>query len=374
MPEKPCLIFNTYHLRLTDGGPSGFLAQNIAGGSSPYYHLGKWHGYEEPSGWRLNWRRRVQGEPRRTLAKVGLTEKSCWAWGVCSARCTFEQEKARNYPWIWFHDVKNLAACLDLVEPHQKVIVQPHSPELPSEEVAAQDYPADAVAWFRAAERRAFARADVFVLPNEHTVPIYSSLMRQDQRVEYLMSGCRQQVTRFLPPLDPAYVYYLYLGRRIPIKGFDLVMEAFHRAHRINSSLRLLLVGPGEPVQAPGVIDIGHSTEPASWLAACDYLVSANRQSYFDLSVMEALSLGTPLIIACTGGHRFFADANSSGVVPLPLAEVEPLTRSFLEHRLKRSSNPQALAANRDLYRNQFTDAVYRARLDRLLAKVLTGA
>lgn len=370
MPDKPCLIFNTYHLRLTDGGPSGFLAQNLVGGSSPYYHLGKWHGYEEPSGWRLNWRRRVQGEPRRTLAKVGLTEKSCLAWGICSARSTFEQEQAGSYPWIWFHDVKNMAACLDLIQPHQKVILQPHCPELPSEEVAAQDYPEDAVAWYRAAERRAFARADVCILPNKDTVPIFSSLMRQDQRVEYLLSGCRQQIARFTLPLDPAYVYYLYLGRRIPIKGFDLVMEAFQRAHKANSSLRLLLIGPGEPARVPGVIDVGHTTEPASWLAACDYLVSANRQSYFDLAVMEALSLGTPLIIACTGGHRFFADANSPGIAALPATEVELLTLSFLDHRLKRSNNAQASAANQELYRNHLAGAAYRARLDRLLARL----
>jgi glycosyltransferase involved in cell wall biosynthesis len=370
MPDKPCLIFNTYKLRLTDGGPSGFLAQNMLGSSSSYYHLSEFHGWEEPSGWRLTWRRRIHGEPRRTLKKVGLAERSRFAWGVCSARCTFEREAARTYPWIWFHDVRSMAACLDLLEPRQKVILQPHCPQLPSEEFAEQGYTADEVAWVRAGEQRAFARADVCVLPNEHTVPIYSPLMRKELRVEYLMSGCRQQVARFLPPLDPACVYYLYLGRRMPIKGFDLVLEAFQPAHRINSSLRLLLVGPGEPVQTPGVIDIGHSTEPASWLAACDYLVSANRQSYFDLVVLEALSLGTPLIIACTGGHRYFAETSSPGIVALPAAEVELLTRSLLEHCLKRASNLQASSANQNLYRNQFADAVYRARLDRLLVKL----
>lgn len=34
MPDKPCLIFNTDKLRLTDDGPSGFEAQHL-GAPSP---------------------------------------------------------------------------------------------------------------------------------------------------------------------------------------------------------------------------------------------------------------------------------------------------------------------------------------------------
>lgn len=37
--RKPCFIFSDYPLRVTDGGPSGFLAQNIAAASSPYLHF-----------------------------------------------------------------------------------------------------------------------------------------------------------------------------------------------------------------------------------------------------------------------------------------------------------------------------------------------
>ena len=174
--------------------------------------------------------------------------------------------------------------------------------------------------------------------------------------------------------LDPSQVYYLYLGRRAPIKGFDVVLESFQNAYRTDPSLRLLLVGRGEPVQSPGVVDIGYSEDPASWLAACDYLVSANRQSYFDLSVMEALSLGTPMIIACTGGHRYFADAHSPGIVPLHAVEGEALTRSFLAHRTKRSENAQGSEGNRAIYRSHFSDSAYRDRLDCLLERLLSGA
>ncbi len=135
---KPCLIFGNYPLRTTDGGPSGFLAQNLLGNSSPYCHLGTSQRWQEPVGWRATWRRRIRREPGRTLRKAGLPRGSWFADLVVSARRIFECEHALAYDWIWFHDVWNMTACLDQIGAHQKVILQSHSPQLPSEEVADQ--------------------------------------------------------------------------------------------------------------------------------------------------------------------------------------------------------------------------------------------
>jgi glycosyltransferase involved in cell wall biosynthesis len=279
---------------------------------------------------------------------------------------------AAAYRWIWFHDVVRLVACLDLLRSNQKVIVQSHCPELPSEDLASFDGYEPDVAWIRNTQQSGFDRADVVVLPNPDVRPIYGSLLGPAKRIEYLLSGCRPMVARTRIPLDPACVYYLFLGRRMAIKGFDIVLEAFRGAYRGDPSLRLVLVGGGARVDEPGVIDVGRSEDPGSWIAACDYFVSANRQSYFDLSVMEALSLGTPLIIACTGGHAFFAEVNSPGIVPIDAAEPNAISRAILANRTKRRDNIRGSAANQKLYQENFAGARYRERLESMLTRLIT--
>ncbi len=189
--------------------------------------------------------------------------------------------------------------------------------------------------------------------------------------MEYLLSGCMQMKAEGHLPLDPKFIYYLYLGRRVAIKGFDLVLEAFQKAHEQDASLRLVVVGRGEKISVPGVIDIGYSNNPAAWLFSCDYLISANRQSYFDLSVMEALSLGTPLIINRTGGHCYFKDIDSAGIYSLPNADVQTLTQAILTNHIKRFENRAASDANKKLFHEQFDSCNYRIRLNHLLTGIL---
>ncbi len=196
--------------------------------------------------------------------------------------------------------------------------------------------------------------------------------LKPGTRIEYLLSGSQQLKTRHTLPLDPKYIYYLYIGRRNAIKGFDIIIQAFEQAYRTDASLRLLLVGGGDPVRHPGIIDLGRSEEPGNWIAACDFFVSANRQSYFDLSVMEALSLGTPLIIASTGGHRFFADLNAPGITAIRAANPELLAQAMLQNRKKRGENRAATVSNQKIFDEQLASEHYRSRLDHLLRQLVT--
>jgi glycosyltransferase involved in cell wall biosynthesis len=370
MSRKPCLIFSNYGLRSTAGGPSGFLAQNLVGTSSPFYHLNSYKEVQRSLGERMV-RRFVTREPQRSLRKLGHEGNTAYAGWLLDARQVFVTEEAREYAWIWFHDIWSMAACLDLIGPEQKIILQSHCPELPSEEVASQGAKTCDIVWTQSAERRAFARADVCVFPNKEAGAIYDPIMESGTRVEYLLSGCQQMSARYDLPLDPKYRYLLYLGRRNAIKGFDVALEAFKRTYAQDDNLRLILIGGGDLVDHPGVLDIGRSEEVGSWLAACDYVISTNRQSYFDLSVMEALSLGASLIIACTQGHQFYANVKSSGIVALPDADVELFEKAFLSHRKKRVENPQASADNRKLYHGQLSSEQYRIRLDDLLRRLI---
>jgi glycosyltransferase involved in cell wall biosynthesis len=302
---------------------------------------------------------------------MGLTEFSAFASWMLQARTNFMCEEASAYEWIWFHDVFNLAACLDLIKPTQRIILQSHCPQLPSEEESEKKLLSiEDLNWVRRAEKLAFTSAHIFIFPNESSRGLYEPLLRQSADVRYLMSGCQPSKQRYALPLDPHFIYYLYIGRRIPVKGYDIVINSFVNAYQVDSRIRLILVGAGDVVAHPGVIDFGFTTEPASLMAACDYMLSVNRQSYFDRSVMEALSLGTPLIITCTGGHFEFKSIDSEGIIAVTEASVERLVDAILANRKKRIENTSGVESNRRIYEERFTDSAYRSRLDCLLEQL----
>ena len=117
-------------------------------------------------------------------------------------------------------------------------------------------------------------------------------------------------------PLDRELIYFLYVGRRIPIKGYDYIIEAFSRAFSKRKEIRLLLCGGGVSLPQKGVIDLGSQKKIHDWIFSVDCVVNANRQSYFDLSVMETLSVGKTLAYTATGGHKELLEFRSPGLFP----------------------------------------------------------
>jgi glycosyltransferase involved in cell wall biosynthesis len=369
LSEKSCLIFNNYPLKITDGGPSGFLANNLAGATGQHWKMNEVHAIQSGSNpfvARLR-ARSTAFDARLAFRHSGLPKGGWLRNQVLSARRSYRAESASDYPAVWFHDVYSAFACHDLLPPDQDVILQPHCPELPSQEVTKSAGMAEDVGWMQTAEQFAFGRANLVVLPNEYVKSIYEPLLSHGKRVGYLLSGCSDPVVRYILPLDPRNVYFLFLGRRMAIKGFDVVLKAFQMAFEVDPRLRLLLVGGGESVTAPGIIDIGFSSEPAAWMASCDYFISANRQSYLDLSLMEALSTGTPSIVCCTGGHRQLLEVQSPGIIPLGDPDAKSLSEALLRHKIKRAENPEAVSGNSKLFHGMFSASQYRARLDRFL-------
>ncbi len=97
----------------------------------------------------------------------------------------------------------------------------------------------------------------------------------------------------------------LYIGRIHPLKGIDLLLEAWRSLAPANG--RLIIAGP----DAPNQVDISDLTNVSvlpgvfgqgKWelIQSCDYLVLPTRSENFGIVVAEALACGKPVI--CTQG------------------------------------------------------------------------
>ncbi len=118
------------------------------------------------------------------------------------------------------------------------------------------------------------------------------------------------------------------VGRLVPIKGFDMLIEAFARiaarfpAWKVfiwgegseHESLKTLCgqLGVAEQILLPGVTD-----KPMEELARSDFLVLSSRSEGFGNVLVEAMSVGVPVVsFDCPSGPRDIVDPSSGILVP----------------------------------------------------------
>lgn len=93
----------------------------------------------------------------------------------------------------------------------------------------------------------------------------------------------------------------VFLGVRRAYKGFDLLLEAAPLVGAAVSDVTFAFIGPGAPIPStPGVrvVDAGFvdERERAGWLEAADLLCLPSEAEIFPLAVLEAWSVGTPVV------------------------------------------------------------------------------
>lgn len=335
MNTNRCLIFTSpvYPLKITDGGPSGFIAQNLLDEESNFYQISR--------NIDVSLNNKIKQKIRKILKKD--TQKfdsqflnSFFQYWIQSTQRHFKEIEAQKYKYIYFHDIWSMKACLPLIKDTQTIILQSHCPELPSEEVASTShFNTFDVEWTKVSEKEAFNRADILIFPNQHIVKIYESLINKKSKIFYIPSGCKKTVNLSKYPLNDK-IHLLYIGRRNYIKGFDIVLEGFRQAYNLRKDIELILVGRGDKIQEEGIYDIGFSDAVHHWIYNCDYIVNCNRQSYFDLSILETLSIGTPIIVSYSYGHKEFIDDNPCGIINMGESTVKNFKDILLSSQIRK--------------------------------------
>jgi len=119
------------------------------------------------------------------------------------------------------------------------------------------------------------------------------------------------------------------LGRLEPIKGADVVIDAFLAAAADRGALRLVVGGDG-PLRATLESTIrtagaaarvrlpGAWLQPADILPACDIFVLASRNEGMGRALVEAMALGIPVVASAVGGVPDLLEHGRAGLLVPP--------------------------------------------------------
>lgn len=143
------------------------------------------------------------------------------------------------------------------------------------------------------------------------------------------------------------------IGRLVPQKGFDLLIEAV--AALADRSVRLVILGDGPQGAAlrtlgdarglgPRLYMPGHVRDPARWLAHADLFVLSSRWEGFGHVLVEAMACGAPVLATdCPYGPADVLREGESGILVAP-GRAEDLS-SAMARLLRDSALRRRLAA-----------------------------
>lgn len=240
------------------------------------------------------------------------------------------------YDIIHFHSAEKMYLCRDFLNQyHGKVILTSHCPCGIYKERIDKLNPFDyklmrnQIDKLEELDRYAFERADYIIFPCKdaeepyfNTWPRYTSI-RKDEKYRYMPTGiiaCHAIINRenyrkkYGIPNDAFVISYV--GRHNEIKGYTDLRQMGEQVLK-DPNTYFLIGGKEEPIKGLNNdrwIEVGWTTDPYSLIAASDVFVLPNRETYFDLVLLEVLSLGIPVVLSDTGGNKFFKKYDLKGL------------------------------------------------------------
>ena len=160
-----------------------------------------------------------------------------------------------------------------------------------------------------------------------HIHVIGAAPFSQPASIGTFTSSLRQQLG-----LDDGVPIVLFLGRKVPSKGYPALLSAMARVWQDHPSTRFVFIGPAGPTWAddfaehrrdPRVLDLGEVDETTrlNALASCDILCVPSIEESFGMIYVEAWQFGKPVIAANMPVTRELVEGCNGGLLVTPDAD-----------------------------------------------------
>lgn len=250
-------------------------------------------------------------------------------------------EPLNDYDYIHFHSTDGIFALRDSLKEYTgKVILTSHTPK-PSYLEMIEDlytpyerkrYGEKRLGALEEIDCYAFDHADYIVFPCEEAEePYYNNWSaykaikaRNKHKYRYLLTGTRactaklsrkEVLEKYHIPKDAFIVSFV--GRHNETKGYDTLKQIGEKLLKEDKNIYFLIAGKEAPLQGlkhERWIEVGWTNDPHSIVAASDVFILPNKETYFDLVLLEVLSLGKLVVATFTGGNKYFRRIGAEGI------------------------------------------------------------
>ncbi|MBM7833066.1 glycosyltransferase family 4 protein [Clostridium sardiniense] len=292
--------------------------------------------------------------------------------------------------FIHFHNVKDIVRYKKENKKNVKLILTSHSPEAPSQEQVNSlraslktNYNFTKLKNFlyRNYDIKAFELADYIIFPSEESMDPYKETINgfekliKNKNLEFMMSGVEKLQfkldretfrNKYNIPNDAFLISYI--GRHNKVKGFDILKMITQKLWEKGMNVYVVTGGIGdiEPLKNEKWIDIGWTDDPGSIVNSSDLFILPNRRTYFDLVLLEVLSIGVPVIASNTGGNKTVSKY-TDGISLFDLDNIDLVVKEIEGLGSNKEKLDMMKLANLECYYKNFTTEKFAERYNNLL-------
>lgn len=300
-----------------------------------------------------------------------------------------------HYDLVHFQSTRLMYEVRDSLREYKGIVVlTSHAPTLLSREifdslsVSEQKY----LGWFYKKlirmDEYSFKRADYIIFPCEdaeepyyHNWTDYEDIHEaKKDRYRYLLTGALPKSAN-ISKNDLRAQYGIprnafvisYVGRHNEIKGYGDLKIIGEQILQEYSNVYFIIAGREEPLKGldhDHWVEVGWTNDPGSIIAASDMFILPNRETYFDLVMLEVLSLGQVVLASRTGGNKYFERYQGSGILLYDgRAEAIQYIRELISYSMNQMEDLRRI--NKDIYEREFTIDTFARRYLELLSSIL---
>jgi len=167
-----------------------------------------------------------------------------------------------------------------------------------------------------------------------------------------------------------------YVGRHNHVKGYDLLQKAAEEVWRKEPNVYFLIAGKEFPIRGlrdKKWIEVGWTNIPGNIVNASDVFVLPNRRTFFDLILLEVMSIGKPIIASFTGGNKFVS-RQTNGIITFEKENIADLVKKILDLSLLSRDELERLGLeNKILYNNYYTPEKFALRYRKEVGRLFFG-
>lgn len=288
-----------------------------------------------------------------------------------------------KYEVVHFHNVKDMYEARSSLKGYKGIVVlTSHSPKPFSYEIYE-----DIISDFErkvfggmyrkliVMEKYAFNRANYIIFPCEDAEEPYYKKWgqykniheRNKDKYRYLLTGTSKCVVKISEDIYRKKVgikndtfVISYVGRHNTTKGYDSLKRIGAKLLE-SENVFFLIGGKEEPLKRldhHNWIEVGWTNDPHSLINASDIFILPNEETYFDLVMLEVLSLGKVVVASKTGGNKQFEKMNASGVF-LYSSEEEAINIIQFLMKMDKNHLKELGNENKVLYESYFSNEVF---------------
>ena len=299
------------------------------------------------------------------------------------------------YDAVHFNRTIDLYLAKDSLRDYKgKVILTLHSPTMPCKQMISMltNFEKKYMKWFYAKlpdiDNYAINRADNIIIaceeaeePYYHEWPGYAEFHEKNKhKYVYMTTGTapksalvtKEEMRKKYGMPQDAFVIS-YVGRHNEIKGYDALKEIGKQLLDANDNAYVFIAGTEGPLyhlEHNRWIEVGWTKDPGSVIQASDVFVLPNKETYFDLVMLEVLSLGQIVVASYTGGNKYFAKYENSGIFLYSNnAEAENIINTLI--KMSEVERNELRKKNLELYKAEFTNEAFAKRYIDSLHKIL---